>query len=130
MFRWLNIPKVPQATWLEVSKLYIEFYKTVTYSEIDHEEFPVVYRKVPSIPIGGRGFGVDFTPLTFLSCFSIYTHLGNHRNPNPKLPLALITQKQQNRDSGHFHPDPLMIFHRFSRDQNAKRKRRQAHNRR
>lgn len=77
MFSWLNIPKVPEATWTEFSHIYIELFKTVTYSEIDHEEFPVVYRKVPSIPVGGKGFGVEFTPLTFLSCYSIYSHLGN-----------------------------------------------------
>jgi hypothetical protein len=76
MFSWLNIPKVPDATWPEFSTLYIEHPKTITYSEIDREEFPVVYRNVPSLPVGGRGFGLDFTPLTFLSCFSVYSHQG------------------------------------------------------
>lgn len=76
MFSWLNIPEVKEATWSEITTLYVDFSKTVTHSVFDHEEFPVVYRNVPSIPIGGKGFGVDFTPLTFLSCFYVQSHKG------------------------------------------------------
>lgn len=76
MFSWINIPKRPEEDWSEKSTLYVERFKSVTYSEIDHEEFPVIYRGVPSIPVGGKGFGVDFTPLTFLSVFFVQTHKG------------------------------------------------------
>lgn len=78
MFRWIYIPEVPQATWTEVSTFYLNLKKKITHSVYDREEFPVVYTKVPSIPIGGKGFGVNFTPLTFLSCFTINTHKGSH----------------------------------------------------
>lgn len=77
MFSWINTPKVLEEDWSEKSTLYVERLKSVTYSEIDREEFPVIYRGVPSIPIGGKGFGIDFTPLTFLSVFFVRTHKGN-----------------------------------------------------
>lgn len=76
MFSWLKYSEPPQATWSEVTKLFLEYYKCITYSVIDHEEKACIYLNVPSVPIGGRGFGVDFTPITFLSSYSINTHKG------------------------------------------------------
>nr|XP_023029307.1 filamin-A isoform X2 [Leptinotarsa decemlineata] len=91
MFSWINIPKVPEATWSEVTTLYIDDYlKTVTHSVIDHEEFPIIYRKVPSIPIGGKGFGVDFTPLTFLSVFYVQTHKAEIKMPSGNIDKPII----------------------------------------
>lgn len=62
---------------LERSNLYVDLYKKyITHSTIDYEEVPIVYRNVPSIPVGGKGFGVNFTPLTFLSCWFIQSRKG------------------------------------------------------
>lgn len=81
MFSWIHTAPVPEATWEEVTKLYIENYKFITVSEFDREIKPVVYgRNVPSIPIGGKGFGVDFTPITFLSCFYVQTKQGKQNS--------------------------------------------------
>lgn len=78
MFAWINIPKAPEATWSEISTLYLDnFLKDVTYSDVDRAHNPVVLRNVPSIPIGGKGFGIDFTPLSFLSCFHVDSRKGN-----------------------------------------------------
>lgn len=64
-------------TWSERSNLYVDLYKKyITHSSIDYEEKPIVYRKVPSLPVGGKGFGVNFTPLTFLSCWFIQSRKG------------------------------------------------------
>lgn len=61
----------------ERSHLYVDLFKKyITYSLIDYEELPIVYRNVPSIPIGGKGFGVDFTPITFLSCWFVQSRKG------------------------------------------------------
>ncbi|KAJ8947152.1 hypothetical protein NQ318_002514, partial [Aromia moschata] len=90
MFSWINIPKVPEATWSEVSTPYVELFKTVTYSEIDHKENPVVYRNVPSIPIGGKGFGVDFSPLTFLSCYFVQSHKAEIKMPSGNIDKPVI----------------------------------------
>lgn len=77
MFSWINTPKITEATWSEINTLFIENFKTITHSEIDREVIPIVYRNVPSIPIGGKGFGdIDFTPLTFMSCFFVQSHKG------------------------------------------------------
>lgn len=78
MFSWLKTPEPKEATWSEISQAFIEYYKCITYSEIDHEERPVIYTNVPSLPVGGKGFGdIDFTPITFLTCYFIQTHKGN-----------------------------------------------------
>lgn len=80
MFSWLNTPKPPETNWSEVSYFYVELYKHITHSEIDREEFPVVYGKVPSLPVGGKGFGIDFSPQTILSCFFVQSRKGNKRS--------------------------------------------------
>ncbi|KAJ8975974.1 hypothetical protein NQ317_000678 [Molorchus minor] len=90
MFSWINIPKVPEANWSEVSTLYIEQFKTITYSEVDHEETPVVYLNVPSIPIDGRGFGIDFTPITLLSCFFVQSHKAEIKMPSGNIDKPII----------------------------------------
>lgn len=77
MFSWLKSPEPKEATWSEISQAFIEYYKCITYSVIDHEELPVVYTNVPSLPIVEEGVGVDFKPITFLTCFFIQTHKGN-----------------------------------------------------
>lgn len=76
MFSWLRTKEPKQATWSEEAKLFLDFSKCITYSIIDHEENAVIYLNVPSVPIGGKGFGVDFTPITFLSSFYINSHKG------------------------------------------------------
>ena len=76
MFSWLNSPEQQTATWNDTSTIFLEKFKCITYSTIDHEERPIIYTNVPSVPIGGKGFGVDFDPITFLSCFTIHTHKG------------------------------------------------------
>lgn len=79
MYSWINEP--PQATWSEIATLFLENYKCLTYSEIDREEIPGYYTKsVPSLPIGGKGFGgCDFAPITFLSVYFIQSHKGKMR---------------------------------------------------
>lgn len=77
MFSWLKSPEPKEATWSEISQAYIEKFKCVTYSDIDREEHPVIYTNVPSIPVGGKGFNVDFDPISVLSSYYIQTHKGN-----------------------------------------------------
>lgn len=85
MFSWLKTAEPKEATWSEISQVYIEKYKCVTYSDIDREQRPVVYTNVPSVPIGGKGFDVDFEPITFLTSFFIHTHKGNVLLPRQNL---------------------------------------------
>lgn len=76
MYSWINEP--PQATWSEIATLFLENYKCLTYSEIDRQEIPAYYTKaVPSVPIGGKGFGgVEFAPITFLSVYFLQSKKG------------------------------------------------------
>lgn len=77
MFSWINIPQAPEATWLEVTTLYVSNYlKRITYSEFDHPEKTIVLRNVPSISVGEELFGIDFKPLIFLSSFYVQTLKG------------------------------------------------------
>lgn len=88
----LSVNSIPP---IERSNVYIDLYKKyITHSTIDYEEYPIVYRNVPSIPIGGKGFGVDFTPLTFLSCWFIQSRKGLFNCP-VLMPHKMI----------HFHSD-------------------------
>ncbi|VEN52821.1 unnamed protein product [Callosobruchus maculatus] len=90
MFSWINTPK--ETTWTEISTLYVDRYlKDVTYSTIDRPEYPVVYRGIPSIPIGGRGFGgIDFTPITFLSVFFVQSHKAEIKMPSGHVDIPVI----------------------------------------
>ncbi|RZC35933.1 filamin-A [Asbolus verrucosus] len=112
-FRPLNFDNIPlpstgghvtEATWSEISTIYVELFKTITYSEIDHEEFPVVYRKVPSIPIGGKGFGVSFAPLTFLSCYSINSHKAEIKMPSGNVDKPVIEDNHDGTVSIRYDP--------------------------
>lgn len=76
MFSWINNPEDAVVNWNDISQFYVEKYKCITHSAYDYEGKPVVYTKVPSVPIGGKGFGVEFAPITFLSIFYINTHKG------------------------------------------------------
>lgn len=76
MFSWLKVPDSPEVNWNDFTQVYVDYYKNITYSLYDREEKPVVYTNVPSIPIGGKGFGVDFSPITFLSSFYVNTCKG------------------------------------------------------
>lgn len=86
MYRWINLP--PDATWPEISTLFVELYKTVSHSILDKEIVPVVYTNVPSVPIGGLGFGVDFAPQTILTSYYVQTRKGNY----PYLPTLTSTR--------------------------------------
>ncbi|XP_049817038.1 filamin-A isoform X3 [Aethina tumida] len=91
MFSWINTPKITEATWSEINTLFIENFKTITHSEIDREVIPIVYRNVPSIPIGGKGFGdIDFTPLTFMSCFFVQSHKAEIKMPSGNVDKPII----------------------------------------
>lgn len=80
MFSWLKTPELKEASWSEINKTFIEYYKCITYSEIDHEEFPIVYTNVPSLPVISKE---DFSePITFLTCYFIHTHKGRNTIPN------------------------------------------------
>lgn len=76
MFEWLG-KDVPEATWSEINQVYLEYFKCITHSAIDRPVNPVVYINVPSIPVDGKEFGIDFTPITFVSSYFIHTHKGN-----------------------------------------------------
>lgn len=78
MYKWINLP--PDATWQEFSTLFVENYKCVTHSVLDHEVKPCIYTNVPSVPIGGKGFGVDFSPFTVYSSFYVQTRKGKYSN--------------------------------------------------
>lgn len=76
MFSWLKTPEPKEATWSEISQTFIEYYKCITFSQIDREELPVVYTNVPSLPVAEESFSVEFNPITFLTCYFIQTHKG------------------------------------------------------
>lgn len=80
MFSWLKSPEPKEATWSEINQAFIEYYKCITYSVFDHEEQPVVYTNVPSSPVVEEGFGIDFEPITFLTCYFVQTHKGSPNN--------------------------------------------------
>lgn len=107
MFSWLKTPEPKEATWSEISQAFIEYYKCITYSQIDREECPVIYTNVPSLPIIEEGFSADTKPITFLTCYFIQTHKGSF-----SIAQWCITNTR--------------FF--FSRYQNAQRKRRQTRN--
>lgn len=66
-----------EATWNEISTFQIlKGLKDVTVSELDHEEVPVFYSNVHRLRQNREGLGLDFTPITFLTCFNINTHKG------------------------------------------------------
>lgn len=77
MFSWLKTSEPKEATWSEISQAFIEYYKCITYSTIDHEERPIIYTNVPSQPVAEESVGIDFNPITFLTCFFIQTHKGS-----------------------------------------------------
>lgn len=65
------------ATFNEFSSLYVDSYvKSLTVSEFDREEVPVVYCYVPKLRQNRDGLGLDFTPITFLTCYYFQTHKG------------------------------------------------------
>lgn len=98
MFSWLNIPQPPEATWLDFASLYIGTTKKyIQYSETDGCETPIVLRGVPSIPVGGKGFGVDFTPLTFISCYYIQSTKGKNTHKLPQVSFIRLQAKAKKK---------------------------------
>jgi len=75
MFGWNETGRQPEASWNDFSAIYRAFLKRVSVSEVDKEERPVCYACVPSNTSVEQTI-LDFSPITFLSCFFIQTAKG------------------------------------------------------
>lgn len=75
MFGWDGTEGQPEASWNEFSGLYRAFLKSVTLSEVDHEERPVCYTCVPSRELTPDST-LGFDPIIFLSCYFLQSPKG------------------------------------------------------
>lgn len=66
-----------ETNWDEVSEFYYDHTKKYfSVSEIDKEEIPIVFGEAHEIGFNKTAFGLDYTPLNFVSIFHIDTRKG------------------------------------------------------
>ncbi|XP_044741492.1 filamin-A isoform X3 [Chrysoperla carnea] len=82
--------------WDDFNSIYTDAYvKQFTVSEFDKEEKPIVYCYVPKLRQNRDGLGLDFTPLTFLTCYYFQTHKADVKMPTGQIDKPVI---EDNRD--------------------------------
>lgn len=66
-----------EVTWEEISQFYFDNCKKYfSVSEIDKEETPIVFGEAHKIGFNKTGFGLDYTPLNFVTVYHIDTRKG------------------------------------------------------
>ncbi|XP_028171547.1 filamin-A isoform X1 [Ostrinia nubilalis] len=85
-----------EVTWEEVSTLYFDnFKKYFSVSEVDKEAFAIVFSEAHKIGFNKNNFGLDYTPINFVTLYHIDTRKAEVKMPSGNVDKPVI---EDNRD--------------------------------